>query len=201
MGTSKVAQRIIFAKTRLMLISSLLLLAAFAPSAVLAQTASSNGVSTSVSTSTSTTTTAYSCPPVSTASAFFSEIGSVKLPVTVCVIDSFGNIYSIIVSGKRSSYSLRGQLVSSPYLLDAPWSVAGKGSGASFSWMSVDPVQSNGDCNWRISMTITPPTASGTWANLGCGHETGTLTLAECTASSCTTGSTGGPDANGRPGA
>jgi hypothetical protein len=183
-------------KTRLAVISTLLLLAAFAPSAALAQTAGSNSVSSSVTTT--STTTVQSCPPASTA---FAVIGSVKLPVTVCVVDSFGNIYSITVSGIRSSYSLRGQLVSSPYLLDTPWNVYGNGKGTSFNWVSVDSVQGNGDCNWRVMATITPPTASGSWVNPGCGHETGTLTLAACTASSCTSGSIGGPNENGRPGA
>jgi hypothetical protein len=184
--------------TRLLVISSLLLLTAFVPSVALAQTARSNTVSTSVVTTTSTTSTGSSCPSATAAS---STLDSVKLPATVCVVDSFGNIYSLTVSGTRSSYSIRGQLVSSPYLYNTPWSVYGKGSGASFSWLSVDPVSSNGDCNWHISATITPPTASGTWANLGCSHESGALTFAECSATSCITGTSDGLVAFGEPGA
>jgi hypothetical protein len=184
--------------TRLLVISSLLLLAAFAPSVALARTASSNTVSTSVVTTTSTTSTGYSCPPTTAVS---STLDSAKLPATVCVVDSFGNVYSLTVSGTRSSYSIRGQLVSSPYLYNTPWDVYGKGSGASFSWLSADPVRGNGDCNWHISATITPPTASGTWANLGCGHESGTLMFADCTATSCSTGTSDGPVAFGEPGA
>ncbi len=130
-----------------------------------------------------------------------SSIDSVKLPVTVCVVDGFGNIYSLTVSGTRSAYSIRGEMVYSPYLANAPWSIYGKGSGASFSWVNTDPVPSfTTDCSWRVSATISPPTASGTWVNLGCGHETGTFVLAECSATSCSASNGDGPAVFGKPG-
>ena len=132
----------------------------------------------------SAATSSATCPP--TATGTLGQIANAKFPLSVCVVDSFGNIYSLTVSGSASSYTIRGQMVYSSYLSYIPWQVVGIGKGTHFAWKNIDPNPSDPDfCSWTIVATISGQSASGTFLNLACGHETGPVAVSLCTISSC----------------
>jgi len=111
---------------------------------------------------------------------------SVTSPVMVQVVDSFGNVYNIIASGSTAHYAIVGEMISSPYLAYIPWPITGSGSGKTFTWTAHDPNPSDTSyCSWSITATISGRMATGTWVNLGCGGESGTVTLTPCTSTGC----------------
>jgi len=96
--------------------------------------------------------------------------------------DNFGNVYTFTHTPHTHPYAYTGQVVSSPYLPDLPWSLSGTQRGNNFKYTATDSNPSNGFCSYQFKGTFSSATtASGTWVNLptgttGCG-QTGTFSL------------------------
>jgi hypothetical protein len=91
--------------------------------------------------------------------------------------DGFGNVWTF---GARH----RGQITSSPYLLNIPWSTKYSQTKHTNNFVitAKDPDSTNGQCSFQYTGSFTSSTsASGTWVNLPTGSTTcgqsGTFTM------------------------
>ncbi len=103
--------------------------------------------------------------------------------------DNFGNDFHFTgKSGSCSaSYTIKGKLYSSPYLVGTPWKVTGTGLSSFFNFTvhASKAGKAAGDCSFVYYGTVsgTPPTetASGNWFDLICSGS-GTFTLTQTAA-------------------
>src|SRR5215831_8966600 len=63
--------------------------------------------------------------------------------------DNFGNTYSFQKTGSAPRHGV-GQITSSPYLADIPWSLTWSQKGNNWHLVATDPVPSNGFCSYEF---------------------------------------------------
>jgi len=111
--------------------------------------------------------------PVFAATPNSRPYGKLGKGLWVTATDGFGNVFAF---QRRHGV---GQITSSPYLQNIPWSITYTQPHRSnnFAIDAIDPVSGNGDCSFQYSGSFTSATtASGTWENTTCSGS-GTFTM------------------------